>query len=297
MPSHRQGNIPKHRARRPDENSGRHSQLNAATQAKRIAPGSSSDPYGSGTWPVQPEPPTQPLPPLRSHPWPPAGASDDAGAGDDGEAGGFAGDGRHGRVGRTPNGVIAGTRGAARSRRMRGLLVTPWFEAGAGFVIAAALSLNSPRTFLTYRPNDVPSTSKCADCQSPESVPTSRPGVQIRSVNPAEIAGRGGPGPAVSIQLGPERNGVFSVTFTLSASQASQGWKLRFALPGRSISEVLGAQWLPDAADDGGEAAMLAQGGYVSPTHPAAVSILVSATGPPVAPVRCVLNGQPCHFG
>jgi hypothetical protein len=180
---------------------------------------------------------------------------------------------------------------------MRGLLVTPWFAAGAGFVIAAGMALNAPRTLLTYRPNNVPSTSKCADCQSPESVPTSKPGVQIKSVNPAIVAGRGGPGPAVSFQLGPERNGVFSVTFSLPASQVGHGWKLRFALPGRSISEVLGAQWLPDAADDGGEAAMLAEGGYVSPTNPAAVSFLVSATGPPVAPVHCVLNGQPCHFG
>lgn len=238
MPSHRQGNTPKHRARRPDENSGGHTRLNAATRAKRIAPESSH----------------------------------------------------------TPGGVIAGTRRAAPSRRMRGLLVTPWFAAGAGFVIAAAISLNAPRTFLTYRPNNAPSTSKCADCRSPESVPTSKPGVQIRSVNPAVIAGRGAPGPAVPIQVGPEQNGVFSVTFMLPASQAGRDWKLRFALPGRSISAVLGAQWRPDATDDGGEATMLAEGGYVSPTNPAAVSFLVSATGPPAAPVHCVLNGQPCHF-
>jgi hypothetical protein len=266
MPSHRQGNIPKHRARRPDENSGRRSRLNAATPAKRIAPESSPDPYGSGTWPVRPEPPTQPptqpFPQLRSQSCPPPGAGS-----------------------------------AGRSRRMRGLLVTPWFAAGAGFVIAAALSLNSPRTILTYRPNNAPNQSKCADCQSPESVPTSKPGVQIKSVDPAAIGGSGGSGLAVPIQLGPERNGVFSVTFTLPASQAGNDWKLRFALPGRNITQVLGAQWLPDAADDGGEAAKLPQGGYVSPANPAAVSFLVSASGPPVAPVHCVLNGQPCHFG
>jgi hypothetical protein len=263
MPSHRQGNIPKHRARRPDENSGRHSQLNAATQTKRIAPESSPDPSDSGTWPVRPEPPTQPFPQVGS-----AGTRS------------------------------AGTRSAGPSRRRRGLLVTPWFAAGAGFVIAAALSLNSPRTILTYRPNNAPSQSKCGDCPSPESVPTSRPGVQIRSVDPAAVGGSGGSGPAVPVQLGAELNGVFSVTFTLPASQVRNGWKLRFALPGREITRVLGAQqWLPDATDDGGEAAVLAQGGYVSPTDPAAVSLLVSASGAPVAPVHCVLNGQPCHFG
>jgi hypothetical protein len=305
MPSHRQGNIPKHRARRPDGNSSRRSRLNAATQAKRIAPESSPDPYGWGTGPNAPEPPTQPLPQVGSYLRPPAGASGGDVAGGNGVAGreggrsgegGRAEEGRHGRVRRTPDGVIAGTRRAGRSRRMRGLLVTPWFAAGAGFVIAAALSLNSPRTIVTYRPNDTPSQPRCADCQFPESGPASKPGVQIRSVDPAAIGGSGGPGPAVPIQLGPELNGVFSVTFTLPAGLAGDGWKLRFALPGRDITRVLGAHWRPDAAQDGGEADMLAQGGYVSPTNPAAVSVLVSASGSPVAPVDCVLNGQPCHF-
>ncbi|HMH92218.1 MAG TPA: hypothetical protein VK586_14175 [Streptosporangiaceae bacterium] len=198
---------------------------------------------------------------------------------------------------RTPDGVVAGTRSAAPSRRMRGLLVTPWFAAGAGFVIAAALSLNAPRTFLTYRPNNTPSTSKCATCVAPESVPTSKPGVQIRSVNPAVIGGTGAAGPAVLIHLGPARNGAFSVTFTLPAGLPGNDRRLRFALPGRSVTQVLGARRLPDAGDDGGVAVLLPRGGHVSPTDPAAVSFMVSASGgPPVAPVGCVLNGKPCHF-
>jgi hypothetical protein len=287
MPSHRQGNIPKHRARRPDDNSGRRSRLNAATPAKRIAPESSPAPCESGAGPVTPESPTQPFLRFGGDLRPPAGD------GADGRDRLLAGNGRRGRVARTPDGVITGTRSAASSRRMRGLLVTPWFAAGAGFVIAAALSLNAPRTFLTYRPNN----TKCASCaSSPESVPTSRPGLQVKSVNPAAIGGTGAVGPAVPIHLGPERNGVFSVTVTLPAGQARNGWRLRFALPGRSITEVLGAQWLPDAADDGGVAAMLTRDGYVSPSDPSGVSFTVSASGPPVAPVGCVLNAQPCHF-
>jgi hypothetical protein len=296
MPSHRQGNIPKHRARRPDENSGRHSQLNAATQAKRIAPESSPDRYDSGTGPAAPEPPTRPFPQFGSRLRPVPGAGSDAGDGSDGSDSGLAGAGRHGRVARTPDGVVAGTRRPARSRRMRGLLVTPWFAAGAGFVIAAALSLNAPRTFLTYRPNNTPSTSKCATCVAPESVPTAKPGVQIRSVNPAVIGGAGAAGPAVAIHLGPVRNGVFTVTFTLPAGLPRNGWRLQFALPGRSITQVFGAHVRPDAGDDGGVAVPLARGGYESPTGPAAVSFMVSASGSPVTPVHCVLNGKPCHF-
>jgi hypothetical protein len=266
MPSHRQGNIPKHRARRPDENSGRRLRLNAVIPAKRIAP----------------------------EPGPDAG---DGGSDDSGPR-----PGRHGRVGRAADGVVAGTRAARPPRRMRGLLVTPWFAAGAGFVIAAALSLNAPRTFLTYRPNNAPHDTRCAGragpgCPSPESVPTSRPGVQIKSVNPAVLGGGGAPGPVVAIHVGPEHNGAFSVTFTLPAGQARNGWNLRFTLPGKTISEVVGAaRWRADAADDGGVAAISPQGGYVSGTDPAGVSLLVSAAGTPAAPVGCVLNGHACRF-
>jgi len=111
------------------------------------------------------------------------------------------------------------------------------------------------------------------------------------------IEGDGRSGPAVGIQLGSEPNGVFSVTFTLPPSQVGNGWKLQFALPGRDITQVVGAHWQLDAAGDGGVAAMPAQGGYVSPTSRAAVSFLVWASGSPVDPVHCVLNGQRCHFG
>ena len=278
MPSHRQGKIPKHRVRRPQQIFGRRSQLNAANLAKRIAPESGPPAAESRSWPATPEPSTQPLArdgqPRDGQPRP----------GQDG--GSQSGGSRDGR-----------RRSAAAARRRRGLLVTPWFAAGAGFVVAAALSLNSPRTFLTYR-HDGGSDSKCVSCQSPESVPTSRPGVQIKSVNPAPPGGTS-PAPilAVPIQLGTEQNGVFSVTFMLPPGQVRNGWKLAFVLPGRSITEVVGAQWRPDAAQDGGVFSEPAEGGYVSPADPDAVSILVSASGTPVTPVQCVLNGQPCRFG
>jgi hypothetical protein len=264
--------------------------VNAAIPAKRIVPESGPGPDHSGARRAAPEPPTQPLPPFGGGRRPAAEAPSDA---RDGSDGGSAPRGRRGRVARSPDAVIAGTRGPASSRRMRGLLVTPWFAAGAGFVIAAALSLNAPRTFLTYRPNDRPNTSKCATCVAPESVPTSRPGVQVRSVNPAVI---GAARPVIPIQLGPEQNGVFSVTITLPAGQARTAWRLRFALPGRTVMDVLGAQWRADATDDGGVAARQAAGGYVAPADPAGVSFRVSASGSPVAPVGCVLNGKPCRF-
>jgi hypothetical protein len=93
-------------------------------------------------------------------------------------------------------------------------------------------------------------------------------------------------------------NGMFSATFLLPASQAGHAWKLRFDLPGRSVTEVVGARWQPNAGEDGGVAAALGlgQGQYVSPINPAAVSFLVTAGGPPVAPTGCLLDGRDSHF-
>src|ERR1700691_4592185 len=155
MPSHRQGNIPKHRAGRPHENASRPALLNAAGPAKRIAPGNDPDGYGSGPPRVMPAAftpvpdhalpghavPDHPLP----HRAPPHRALAPGAA-------------------TAPMAAPLPLAAPSAPRWKRGLLVTPWFAAGAGFVIAAALSLNSPRTFLTYRPNAAPGTSTCAGC-------------------------------------------------------------------------------------------------------------------------------------
>jgi len=189
-------------------------------------------------------------------------------------------------------------------RWKRGLLVTPWFAAGAGFVIAAALSLNSPKTFLTYRPNAGAGTSTCADCQQAAVPTTARPGVQITSVRPAQPGGGGAAAstPAVRVRLGPEVNGLFSVTFLLPPGDSGHDWRVRFELPGRTVTQVVGAQWQPGAGQDGGVAAAPALGQaqyvspYVSPISPGDVSFLISAGGTPVAPTGCLLDGRACHF-
>ncbi|MGH3272947.1 MAG: hypothetical protein ACRDNZ_01295 [Streptosporangiaceae bacterium] len=174
------------------------------------------------------------------------------------------------------------------------MLVTPWFAAGAGFVVAAALSLNSPRTVLTFRPN----TLTCETCHTPaQSLPAAKPGTQMKSVSPARIAGSGTAVTlTVGVHIGTERDGSFDITFMLPAGQARHGWKLGFELPGRSITQVLGAIWRPDVSGDGGVAGRPAEGGYVSPEDPARPSFLVGVSGPPVAPTGCVLNGMTCRF-
>jgi hypothetical protein len=146
---------------------------------------------------------------------------------------------------------------------MRGLLVTPWFAAGAGFVIAAALALNSPHAVLTYRPN----TQNCRLCKqgtpAEGSLTTVRPGVQLKSARPAQgekAARSSGGGSAVGVDVGFRvvwrRDGQFGAIITIPASQAAHGWSLRFDIPGTRITQVWGAQWQPAANGQGGVASV-----------------------------------------
>jgi hypothetical protein len=155
---------------------------------------------------------------------------------------------------------------ASHRRRTRGLLVTPWFAAGAGFVIAAALALNSPHTVLTYRPN----TTKCRICQPAPSLATAKPGVKLKTGEPAKRAkpeqagvATGAPrpspaapaapaGPAVDFRVVWQKNGAFGAVITLPGGTAPSGWSLRFEIPDAKILRVLGARWQPAAGDHGG---------------------------------------------
>jgi hypothetical protein len=210
---------------------------------------------------------------------------------------------------------------------MRGLLVTPWFAAGAGFVIAAALALNSPHTVLTYRPNTLP----CSTCirPAPGSLASAKPGVKLKVPAPAKRArsGRGAqdrqaPAAVAGLEVGFrvvwQKNGAFGAIITLPAGHAGGDWKLRFEIPGRRIFQVAGAQWRPSPSGDGGEASMLtAQPGFSGHSGPPGgnqsggpqapgqqgqrsvrrLGFFVAAQGAPVTPADCVLDGVACHFG
>jgi hypothetical protein len=222
-----------------------------------------------------------------------------------------------------------GGAGGNQQRRMRGLLVTPWFAAGAGFVIAAALALNSPHTVLTYRPN----TSKCSTCIAPGAPANAKPGEVFKPPKPVRTAkasrkagaARHGvviaAGVAVGFQVVWNRNGEFAAIVTVPAQHASRGWRLRFEIPGRRIVQVFGAKWQPGPGGYGGMASTFSfqrdlPGHSGPPTPPGEglpkrpgepgdfghfdpqqLKFLVTAQGAPVTPELCVLNGVRCHFG
>jgi hypothetical protein len=152
------------------------------------------------------------------------------------------------------------TAASGQQRRMRGLLVTPWFAAGAGFVIAAGLALNSPHTVLTYGPNTQLCLSHCTKQPKPSAgSELNKPGaVQVRPTQTARArhsqrpapTGHGrvktgpAPGSGVGAQLGFTvrwtKYGQFGAMITLPAGQATHDWSLRFEIPGVQISGVLG---------------------------------------------------------
>ncbi|MGH3399278.1 MAG: hypothetical protein ACRDPO_31785 [Streptosporangiaceae bacterium] len=167
---------------------------------------------------------------------------------------------------------------------MRGLLITPWFAAGAGFVIAAALALNSPHTVLTYRPNTEPCVGNCTSAgPSRGSAALATPGVQIKTASPARTgagaharrrssAGSGhtgghrggGTGTSAGVGVGFRvlfnKYNQFSALITIPAGQTAHGWSLQFKIPGTQITRIWGAQWLP-AGNDGGLATTLGREG------------------------------------
>src|SRR5450755_2200713 len=291
MPRHRKECIPKHRALRPNHQSGRRVPVSAAIEENGQAP-----PAASPTMPL-------PRPSARSRP---SGSR------------------------RPP----AGGESRTEPRRMRGLLVTPWFAAGAGFVIAAALALNSPHTVLTYRPH----TSKCSTCTSPGSLATAKPGLHVKAAKPVKPARAGqgavaagpgqaaGAGPEIGFQVVWQRDGAFAAIINVPVAQPRHGWDLRFEIPGRRIIQVQGANWQSAPGGHGGLASMLTyQPGQSGPPRdsrppdppgagqrstgqpgmpddqgpwvPQALRFLVTAQGSPVTPVACLLNGADCHFG
>jgi hypothetical protein len=212
---------------------------------------------------------------------------------------------------------------------MRGLLVTPWFAAGAGFVIAAALALNSPHTVLTYRPNSVP----CSTCIPHGALASAKPGVKFKVAKPVKHAQASlripravhhpaaVAGPEVGFKVVGQQDGAFSAIISLPADQAGRHWKLRFEIPGRRIFQVLGAKWQPTPSGYGGEASALTVrpgfSGHSDPSRPPGedhseppqtpgapqqwvpqqLRFLITAQGAPATPVACVLNGVTCHFG
>lgn len=217
-------------------------------------------------------------------------------------------------------------RGSGPCRRhfglARSLMVTPWFAAGAGIVIAAALAVDS-HAALTYVPNAPGVRCPVSGCLSvpghgPD-VATATPGLPFTAgaePRAGKAAGRGGAAAAPSYQLGYQVLQVwpsgFLAVITMPHGMRPGPWRLRLAFRSARVDLVWGARWRPSGDGDAGTAigpwAGLRPGpggeGGAGPGPPGAGQgpqgdgqMVISVTGTPTAPSGCRLDGMSCRFG
>jgi hypothetical protein len=185
-------------------------------------------------------------------------------------------------------------------------MMTPWFAAGAGIVIAAAMAVGSPAA-LTYAPSDpgarCPAMSGCAS-PAPGHLPdlaTARPGVALKppGAQPAgaEAASSGQrPGAEAGNQLGyrviRRRHSGFVAVITIPGDLRPGTWSLQFGFRSARVDRVWGALWQPWRSGHGGTAL----GPWPWRGRSDARQLTVLATGQPASPSRCRLDGISCGY-
>ena len=203
----------------------------------------------------------------------------------------------------------AAARGPGRERRRlaRSLMVTPWFAASAGIVIAAALAVDSP-TGLMYVPNGpavhCPASSCTGSASSPPGVTTEVPGVRLRP-GTAPRAGRAS-APVrhhavcqLDYQVVRSWPGGFVAVITLPAGLKPGAWSLRFGFPSARVDRVWGARWQPSRHGHAGTAtgSWRPHGDDPRDRGLDGRRLMIFASGVPTLPSGGRLDGVSCEFG
>jgi hypothetical protein len=191
-------------------------------------------------------------------------------------------------------------RGAARS-----LLVTPWFAASAGVVIAAALWINSPYTVLRFN-GGTPAINTCVGtgCRiagggQPD---LSSPGQKFRNHRHAgrnagaDRAARRRVKGVTFTYMAWQHGDKFGEVITLSGRRLPAHWKLQFEILGTRITRVAGAHWQQWASDDGGTASPLRLSRSGPEWHSDVAMFFVFGSGQATGPVNCLFDGAFCTF-
>jgi hypothetical protein len=209
----------------------------------------------------------------------------------------------------------------------RGLLMTPWFAAATGFVIAASLWIYSPHPQLTFPaiaigkvprvPCDSSGCRSQADQQGAGSLAIKsgeRATQQQKSAAPAKTSTRDRASTVASgFTFGyvaqRTANGNFWLTVTVAGKHPIKDWQLAFVLPGAHIQSVYGADWHAAGGDRGIASPFTGDPGqqHGGPRAPGdygqggaddqlRVFFTVLASGTPVGPADCSFDGASCTF-
>jgi len=287
MPRHRRQRVPRHRAQRQAENPARRGGLNAvAATAGTLLENSGPDDAGGADEARPPQPVRVPGP-------------------------------RHSATVRRAAHQAAGGP-SLLSGAARGLLVTPWFAAATGFVLAAALWIYSPHTELRLGP---PSNAiRVVPCQQDGCGVTTEQGARSLTatsrqpiVRPSTSASHSdlrrvsaAAGLTFTYLVVWQQPGNFAVMITVTGKRSIRDWRLSFAMPGDQINKVMGASFTAAGRDAGTASDMGDQAtgddGHDSPGSPGpsgdlpAISFTVFGQGTPVPPTHCAFNGASCTF-
>jgi hypothetical protein len=204
----------------------------------------------------------------------------------------------------------------------RGLLVTPWFAAASGFVIAASLWIYVPHAHLQFPSGSAIQSQHCSkDCAQAGSgtdsgrLATSGKG---KLTQPRQSGRRAGAGPhaagharstvsglTFSYYVLPSQQGRFTIRISVVGKHAIKDWQLAFVLRGDRIRQVWGARWhriRPDSGTVSGGSQLgqsngdgQGDGSQLGPgDHQYGFTFVVSGSGQPTSPTDCVYNGQSC---
>jgi hypothetical protein len=303
MPRHRKERVPSHRALRRADNPARRAGLTPAadTPVTALFDPTGGDPDAADTVPLR---------------W--SARTIAPGPGE-----------RHRRAGARANGDAASSKTGVLRAAARGLLVTPWFAAASGFVIAASLWIYVPHAHLSFPGYSAIQSQHCDNGCAPAArgkdsgrLATSGRG-QLRE--PRTTRSRaGGTHPAVrtnrpavtgltfSYYPMPSQRGRFYLMIRVVGQRAIKGWRLSFALPGDVIRKVSNADWQRTSRDSGtasgdgqlpqwpgkgqGSGGQGGGGQFGGGQHQYVLTFFVSGKGSPVGPTNCVYNGQTCVF-
>ena len=196
----------------------------------------------------------------------------------------------------------------------RGVLVTPWFAAATGFVIAASLWIYSPHPKLAF-PSATPDKVPClpdgcgpSPSQSAGGSLASKSGRRLQQHNSAKTdgsarqSGTAASGLTFGYYVHQTADGNFVMMIRVTGKRPIKGWHLAFVLSGDRIQLVRGADWQA-AGSDGGTASPLTgdqsgdrDGHHGGVLDKPGVIFWVIASGTPARPTQCRFDGASCTF-
>jgi hypothetical protein len=201
---------------------------------------------------------------------------------------------------------------------VRGLLVSPWFAAGAGFVVAAGAFMYAPHAKLEFGSAIGVTQCKIAKCH-----PTNQLGA------PGIAAGTGDgtlptPGPSPSAApaatarltfgytVTSHLHGQFQMLLTVTGKKAIGTWSISFVIPGATdvtVAEATSQQTAtaspaasptPSRTVTPGPAPSPGSSPVVTGDHGAdqtdSLYLIVKGDGTPSAPTSCIFDGARCSF-